>query len=205
VKRSHHTQFDKAWYLQPTCPPAAQLLCDLGLEADDVSHITVGTTGSAEDNHIQLLLAPWPPSPPHNLSESTWCVPPLSCITLLPLRETELPRPIAAATARVQTVPNATPRTASDMVSDYNITQNDMAMIYMSPNPYFEAFEEVMDMVRFDLNKHRTAGLCLAHINGRLHLSSMAPSTPAANSTMAFADQRRLAHQDWGLDGYNSG
>jgi hypothetical protein len=66
------------------------------------------------------------------------------------------------------------------MVSDYNITQNDMAMIYMSPNPYFEAFEEVIDMACFDLNKHRTAGLCLAHINGRLHLVGMAPSTPAA-------------------------
>jgi hypothetical protein len=66
------------------------------------------------------------------------------------------------------------------MVSDYNITRNDMAMIYMSPGPYFEAFEEVIDMARFDLNKHRTAGLCLAHVNGRLHLGGMAPSTPAA-------------------------
>ncbi len=55
-----------------------------------------------------------------------------------------------------------------------------MAMIYMSPGPYFEAFEEVIDMARFDLNKHRTAGLCLAHVNGRLHLGGMAPSTPAA-------------------------
>ena len=35
-------------------------------------------------------------------------------------------------------------------------------------------------MTCFDLNKHWTAGLCLAHINGRLHLGGMAPSTPAA-------------------------
>ncbi len=40
------------------------------------------------------------------------------------------------------------------MVSKYNITWNDMAMIYMSPDPYFEAFEEVIDMTHFDLNKH---------------------------------------------------
>jgi hypothetical protein len=26
VKRSHHVQFDEAWYLQPSRPPAAQLL-----------------------------------------------------------------------------------------------------------------------------------------------------------------------------------
>jgi len=66
------------------------------------------------------------------------------------------------------------------MVSGYNIMRNDMAMIYMSPDPYFEAFEEVIDMTRFDLNKQWTAGLCLAHINGCLHLGGMAPSTPAA-------------------------
>jgi hypothetical protein len=52
VKRSHHAQFDEAWYLQPTRPPAAQLLYNLGLEADNNSHITVGTTDSADDNHI---------------------------------------------------------------------------------------------------------------------------------------------------------
>jgi hypothetical protein len=32
VKTSYHAQFDEAWYLQPTRPPAAQLLYDLGLE-----------------------------------------------------------------------------------------------------------------------------------------------------------------------------
>ena len=50
----------------------------------------------------------------------------------------------------------------------------------MSPDPYQEAFEEIMDIRRFDFNRHRTAGLCLAHIDGRLILGGMAPSTPAA-------------------------
>jgi hypothetical protein len=34
VKRSHHAQFDKAWHLQSTQPPAAQLLYDLGVAPD---------------------------------------------------------------------------------------------------------------------------------------------------------------------------
>ena len=33
VKTCHHAVFDEAWYLQPTRPPAAQLLYDLGIEA----------------------------------------------------------------------------------------------------------------------------------------------------------------------------
>jgi hypothetical protein len=34
VKRSHHAVFNKAWYLQPSHPPAAQLLYDLSLQDD---------------------------------------------------------------------------------------------------------------------------------------------------------------------------
>ncbi len=48
------------------------------------------------------------------------------------------------------------------------------------PNPYFESFEEVVDIIRFDLNKHWTAGLCLTTTGGRLFLGSISPSTPAA-------------------------
>jgi len=55
-----------------------------------------------------------------------------------------------------------------------------MALIYMSPDPYHEAFKEIMDIRRFDYNRHCTAGLCLAHTNGHLILGGMAPSTPAA-------------------------
>ncbi len=55
-----------------------------------------------------------------------------------------------------------------------------MATIYMSPDPYYEAFEEVIDLHKFDLHKHRTAGLCLAHSVKRLFLGGMAPGTPGA-------------------------
>jgi hypothetical protein len=66
------------------------------------------------------------------------------------------------------------------MVSKYNIMRNDMAMIYMSLDLYFEAFEEIIDMTHFNHNKHWTAGLFLAPVKYRLHLGGMAPSTPAA-------------------------
>jgi len=62
VKRSHHAQFDEVRYLQPSRPPAAQLMYDLGLEADDV---TPSFDYDAEDNVVPLLPAPWPPLVSH--------------------------------------------------------------------------------------------------------------------------------------------
>ena len=55
-----------------------------------------------------------------------------------------------------------------------------MATVYMSPDAYFEAFEEIIDLRKFDLNQHRTAGLCLAHSDNRLFLGGMTPGTPGA-------------------------
>ncbi len=48
----------------------------------------------------------------------------------------------------------------------------------MSPCPYFEAFEEEINLQKFDLAKHKTAGLCLAHVDGQLLLGGLALSTP---------------------------
>jgi hypothetical protein len=54
VKTSHHAQFDEAWYLQQTRPPAAQLLYDLGLEYIDDDDIPT-------DMPTEQPTAPWPP------------------------------------------------------------------------------------------------------------------------------------------------
>jgi hypothetical protein len=43
VKLCHHAIFDEAWYMQPTRPPAVQLLYDLGLESDFESVLVDGT------------------------------------------------------------------------------------------------------------------------------------------------------------------
>jgi hypothetical protein len=51
-------------------------------------------------------------------------------------------------------------------------------MIYISPDPYGTAFEEELDLQKFDLNQHTTAGLCFYQKNNRLLLAMMAPSTP---------------------------
>ncbi len=187
VKTSHHAQFDEAWYLQPSRPPAAQLLYDLGLETEDAANPPFSETASA------CSTPSWPPLlPKHNLPP----IPPL-CRTLpLPLRETGIHRPIAAAAAQT-TIATTTPaidlnpqyppaasriRTTnpSDIVSEYLIGQRDMSTFYMSPDPYFEAFDEVLDLRKFDLSKHRTAGLCLLHSDDRLYLGGMSPGTPGA-------------------------
>jgi hypothetical protein len=115
VKQSHHAQFDEAWYLQPTRPPAAQLLYNLGLEADTDSHISTKPTFVApmEENHIPLLPAPWPLLPSHKLDGSKWCVTDLCSTIPLPLCETEIPHPLMAAAARVWSPPDETPLTPS--------------------------------------------------------------------------------------------
>ena len=54
VKTSLHAQFDEAWYLQDSCPSAAQLLYDLGLEADDDSPLR--TLHQVQLSTLQLFL-----------------------------------------------------------------------------------------------------------------------------------------------------
>ena len=53
-------------------------------------------------------------------------------------------------------------------------------MIYLSPDPYYDAFEQPLDLRKFDIATHATAGLSLLESDGRLHLATMSPSTPAA-------------------------
>ena len=72
VKSSHHAQFDEAWYLQPKCPPAAQLLYNLGvlpetdpLEDDSSTHNAGGAP--VNKGSISSSAVPWPPSAPYNV------------------------------------------------------------------------------------------------------------------------------------------
>jgi hypothetical protein len=82
VKHSHHAQFDKAWYLQPHCPPAAQLLYNLGLEDDDEAILSfpVNTTNVSS-------FALWPPISPYMRLKDKWSPPLLNLATPLPLQE----------------------------------------------------------------------------------------------------------------------
>jgi hypothetical protein len=57
IKSCHHAIFDEAWYMQPTRPPAARLLYDLGLELDFESVLVTAL----------LTLFLWSPPKPHGL------------------------------------------------------------------------------------------------------------------------------------------
>jgi hypothetical protein len=184
VKRSHHAQFDEAWYLQPHCPLAAQLLYNLSLEDNDEAILPF----SAEPTN-SIASAPWPPISPSMPLKEIWSPPSLSHATPLTLRELSAPRPLTAAAAMMHTINttstnNGVPAVAAwvnalsplEIVSEFMIGKHNMATVYMSPDPYFEAFEESIDLRRFNLATHRTAGLCLAAHNGRLFLGGMKPS-----------------------------
>ncbi len=153
--------------MQPSCPPAAQLLYDLGLEAE---MIPVTSTGPAQfDTEVSHdvstpPMAPWPPTCPV-LTTCKWVVPPRPQMLPLPLRETALPHLPIAAVAACLRVPNPI---ASEIATEYNITCSDLATVYMSPDPFFGAFEEDIDLRKWSYDKHRTAGLALVEYNGRV-------------------------------------
>ena len=61
VKSCHHAIFDEAWYLQPTRPPAAQLLYDLGLEAENDFTSLQGPLLLTPVGTISPIEVAWPP------------------------------------------------------------------------------------------------------------------------------------------------
>ncbi len=97
----------------------------------------------------------------------------------LPLCLTAQPKQFTAATARVKAVPSSG-STASDIVTEFLIGSHDMATIYMSPDPYGRTFEKEIDLWKWDLTKHCTAGMRFLEKGGRLVLASINASTPAA-------------------------
>ncbi len=185
VKSSHHAEFDEAWYLQPTRPPAAQLLYDLGVipEIDPVDEINA--VHDAAPTTIQNVVnssgsVPWPPSAPVDEATTKWLVPPMSRHLHLPLRTltVEAPRPTRARAARIKHTKGR--NLVAELVNGFQIGVQDMMMVYMSPDPYHDAFDQSVDLRKFDLSKHATGGLSLYERDGRVHLASIAPSTPAA-------------------------
>ncbi len=189
VKRSYHTKFDEAWYLQQSRPPAAQLLYSLGVAPEDVSYSANGIVQVPPPESdfclpgiVENVVVPWPPLPVQTPPSKCWAIPD-RCM-MLPLPLNNLPMPTTAhspSTARAaRTRANSSRPKARDTGLDFTIARDDIAMIYMSPDPYFDAFEQPMDLHKFDLTKHVTAGLNLYEADGRIYLVSMSPGTPAA-------------------------
>jgi hypothetical protein len=84
-KSCHHLVFDKAWYLQPTQPLAAQLLYDLGLEAKADFVLLDGPLHPTPIGTISPVLVPWPPAQSEPTKSKHWLPPPTSLYALLPL------------------------------------------------------------------------------------------------------------------------
>ena len=93
VETSHHATFDEAWYLQPTRPPAAQLLYDLGLEAEDTQNTPANNTLSP----ATIMAAPWPPMAPSTAPDAKCYITQQPRSLPLPLRITASPLTYAKA------------------------------------------------------------------------------------------------------------
>ena len=177
VKTCHHAIFDEAWYLQPTRPPAAQLLYDLGLEADS----DFISPGGPLPLTTKADAVPWPPSPPASTcSASKWNCPPHSLHAPLPLRVTAAPQSVGARAARVKSCTPTKKEIAAAVVSEFSIGANNLETVYISPDPFYGAFEEELDLRKFDFTKHATAGLNFLEKGQRLYLTSIDRSTPGS-------------------------
>jgi hypothetical protein len=91
----------------------------------------------------------WPPLPPGPiLNAKPWKPPPLSLYKPLPLRITDAPHTVGARAARLrfQEDHHSKEAIAADVVAEYLIKASNMAMIYVSLDPYGTAFEEELDL-----------------------------------------------------------
>jgi hypothetical protein len=148
VKQSHHAQFNEAWYLQDSRPPAAPLLYDLGVTDDAATYTASGVLYDESvvldfclPGTIEQIQVPWPPSAPGKLLvPKEWQVPDLC--TRLPLPLHHMPaviptrRSIGARAATTQATTPPTRRAcqprARDIMLDFDVTRGDMAMIYLT-------------------------------------------------------------------------
>ncbi len=71
--------------------------------------------------------------------------------------------------------------TPSESADELRIGCLCMDMIYMSPDSYHDALDELIDLGQVDLDKHQTAGLLFIPKNGQVIQAHMLPGTPRAN------------------------
>jgi hypothetical protein len=69
---------------------------------------------------------------------------------------------------------------ALEIANEFKVDQWSMDMICMSSDPCHDAFDEVIDLLRFDLENHSTAVLSFLKKNGCIILAHISPSTPGA-------------------------
>ncbi len=102
IKTSHHTQFDKAWYLQPHRPPAANLLYNLGSEYNEDGDTD---TLTAPPDAPDFLAIPWPPTDQLPITNVKWTLPEECYTSPLPFCKSVMPQPTTATAAHVHFEP----------------------------------------------------------------------------------------------------
>ena len=113
VKRSHHAKFDEAWYLQPSRPPAAQLLYSLGVapdetscSADGIEPVTEMESDFRNPGTVEKVVVPWPPVQAPHPPTKCWAIPDRCMMLPLPLNNLPTPpteqRQYAARAARTR-------------------------------------------------------------------------------------------------------
>ncbi len=187
VKRSHPTAFDEAWYLQPSRPPAAQLLYDLGLENDAPTYEMLGDP----------LVALYPPTP-CLMSKGPDKAHPATCHLHLPLWESSTPHTYGTCVATV-TLDEPFRGTAMEgkwdttAVNEFRITSCGMEQVFFSPTAYNDAFKEYLDMKCFYPTNHLAGGMHFTTKDNRLILQHMAQGSPCAR----LGDWRSRLKEAW--------
>ncbi len=88
---------------------------------------------------------------------------------------------LGARAARIKSTAMTKKDFAAAVVSEYLIGAEDMAMVYILPDPFYGAFQEELDLRRFDLAMHGTGGLNFVEKDQRLFLALINPGTPGAH------------------------
>jgi hypothetical protein len=75
VRCSHHGQFDETSYLQPTRPPAPQLLYDLGVTHEETEEMEPSPVSEIISDYrtpgtVEKVIIPWPPIASNGVSKS---------------------------------------------------------------------------------------------------------------------------------------
>ncbi len=151
------------------------MLYDLGITVEDT---TEAVTDMEED--VQSIVVPWPPMAPMVKSKDSWAPPSHSLQLHLPLCafSEAPPRPFPARAARANSWKQS--NIAAELVDTFKIGKEDLAVLYMSPTPYHNVFEQTIDLQKVDLKQHCTAGLELFEKDKRVHLARIPKGTPAA-------------------------
>jgi hypothetical protein len=174
TKTCHHATFNKAWYLQDARPPAAELLYRLGLK-DNTSFTTChhnSPVGVAECHPQPASVAALP-----NTAQARMCHLPLP-LSPAPHTHSRAVHSINRSLHLGTCIAPALNNTTTSLT--YGVSATNVAQVYMSTTPYNKAFEEELDLCKFDFFCHRAAGMAFLPQDNRLILASMALSTPGA-------------------------